>query len=257
MKPCLYILSGLFLLAGCAHSSGPSAANSPWPADAPETHGTISAYIVTGIVQLRAPDGTEHVLKRGDKFEEGNALIAEPGAGALLVFSNGSTLKVTEGTELAVVKFRQTPFDEKNEGTYLRLSKDPSRSNVLLELRKGTLQGEVKELNTGAGSTFFVQTPKGPINLRSGPMSNPASTGGTGAMGWWSTQEVAANDGRFQIMLDQEGGLHFWPHLEGSVSFTLQPMAYAPGPEMSPEESRVEAQALMNLLSEPVVTQVY
>jgi len=164
------------LLAGCA-SQPPGAAYS-YPADAPAAPGKITFYIVTGGVQLRAADGTMHPVKRGEQFAEGNTIIAEKGGNALLVFSNGTTLKVLEGTELAVVKFRQAAFDEKAEGTYLRLSKDPSRSNVLLDLRKGTLQGEVKKLNTEAGSSFVVLTPAGAVDVRNGQPLQATAMGG-------------------------------------------------------------------------------
>ncbi len=180
MKLSPIILMVLLLVAGCASGPAPVAGTTSWPADAPEAHGKISAYIVMGEVQLQTPEGTRHALVRGERFEEGSTLVVSPGGNALLVFSNGTTMKVTEGTELVVVKFRQAPYDEKSEGTFLRLSKDPSRSNVLLELRKGTLQGEVKKLNTEAGSSFMVLTPAGAVEVQSGQPLKATAMDSTG-----------------------------------------------------------------------------
>ena len=89
-----------------------------------------------------------------------------PGGNALLVFSNGTTMKITENTQMAVTQYKQNSYDEKTEGTFLRLNKDPSKSTTQLDLRNGTLQGEVKQINTTAGSKFVVDTPAGSAGIR-------------------------------------------------------------------------------------------
>lgn len=130
----------------------------------------MQALIVAGDVQLVAADGTKSALYRGETFGEGNTVLANAGGNALLVFSNGATLKVKEGTALAVTMFRQAPFNEQEEGAFLRLTKDPSRSNVVLKINGVALQGEVKKLNVAAGSTFEVDTPTRVIHLRPGEL---------------------------------------------------------------------------------------
>ncbi|HVU38549.1 MAG TPA: hypothetical protein VHC95_09450, partial [Opitutales bacterium] len=58
------------------------------------------------------------------------------------------------------------PFDEAKEGTFIRLQRDPSQSITNLDLKNGTLQGEVKALNTAAGSQFTINTPAGSAGIR-------------------------------------------------------------------------------------------
>jgi hypothetical protein len=128
--------------------------------------GKVQAFIVQGDVQLVAKDGTASPLARGQQFEEGSVVKAGPNGMALLVFSNGATMKVLQSCQLSIDKFQQASFDEGAEGTFLRLSKDPSKSTTTLDLRNGTLQGEVKQLNQAAGSTFTVNTPAGSAGIR-------------------------------------------------------------------------------------------
>jgi hypothetical protein len=130
------------------------------------TNGTVQAMIVQGNVDLITKDGTTTALKRGATFEEGSSVRAAKGANALLVLSNGATLKVKENTTLAVTHFQQAPFDKDAEGTYLRLTKDPSHSETTLNLSDGSLQGEVKKLDTTDGSKFTVDTPAGSAGIR-------------------------------------------------------------------------------------------
>jgi hypothetical protein len=138
------------------------------PPDSPENLGLIEPFIVAGDVQLIDQDGKSQPLKRGmPAFPgEGCTISAGPGAQALIVFSNGATIKVLQGCTMKVALFRQAPFDEQAEGTFLRLSKDPSRSNVILDVSTGTFQGEVKKINKAAGSTFVVHTPQGSADIQ-------------------------------------------------------------------------------------------
>jgi len=156
----IYVIALLSLVAspGMLHAQ----------ANAAMSKGKVQAFIVQGDVQLvDASDPTKTTpLKRGQTFEEGNIVKAGPGAQALLVFSNGATMKVLQNCQLAVDQFQQAKFDEAAEGTFLRLSKDPSKSTTSLDLRNGTLQGEVKQLNQAAGSTFTVNTPAGSAGIR-------------------------------------------------------------------------------------------
>jgi len=131
------------------------------------TVGKISAYIVSGDVELtRKGESASHKLVRGEQFEEGSFIRAMPGGNALLVFSNGATMKILENAQMAVTSYKQDSYNEAAEGTFLRLSKDPSKSTTQLDLRNGTLQGEVKQLNTTKGSKFTVDTPAGSAGIR-------------------------------------------------------------------------------------------
>jgi hypothetical protein len=170
-------LAFLFLLGGCAHTT-PGVAVAPPQASQGvlETQGHVEAVIVVGNVQLIGADGAKSALYRGEKFAEGNKIVVNKDSNALLVLSNGATLHITENSELEIVKFLQAPFNEQVNGTFLRLTKDPSQSNVELKLTKGRLQAEVKKLNTEAGSTFDLTTPMGPIHLREGGVFSVTAT---------------------------------------------------------------------------------
>lgn len=191
--PRVILLSGS-LLAGCQNTpvGQASAPAQPVPAApaAPVTqavvamsNGKVQAFIVAGDVQLIASDGTTAPLKRGQTFEEGSSIKAGSDANVLLVFSNGATLKILGETELAIDKFQQAKFDEQNEGTFLRLSRDPSRCIVSLDLRKGTIQGEFKQPNINAGSTFTINSPagsklvQGVFSFTTKPITTPANRG--------------------------------------------------------------------------------
>ena len=136
------------------------------PAAPVSTVGKISAYLVVGDVELTPKGGVPHKLVRGEQFEEGSFLRANWDGSALLVLSNGSVLKITGNTQLMITAYRQDAYDEKIEGTFLRLNRDPSKSRTQLDLRNGTLQGEVKQLNTAKGSRFYVDTPGGTAAVR-------------------------------------------------------------------------------------------
>ncbi len=126
------------------------------------TAGKITAYIVAGDVQITPKGGAQpHTLIRGEVFTEGTFIRTGPSANALLVFSNGATLKLLENTQVVITAYRQEPFDEQRLGTYLRLSQDPSKSTLQLDLRAGIIQGEAKQLNTAAGSMVSIDTPNG------------------------------------------------------------------------------------------------
>jgi hypothetical protein len=131
------------------------------------SNGTVKCVLVVGKVDLiNIKDGTTTALTRGQSFQQGYSVHANKGANALLVMSNGATLKVKEDTTLDVTSFQQAKFDEATEGTYLRLNKDPSQSVTDLKLSDGSLQGEVKKLNTDANSKFTINTPAGSAGIR-------------------------------------------------------------------------------------------
>jgi hypothetical protein len=63
------------------------------------------------------------------------------------------------------IKFDQAAFDQ-SQGQFIRLTADPSKSTTDMDLKLGTLTGEVKKLNLDAGSTFTVDTPAGSAGIR-------------------------------------------------------------------------------------------
>jgi hypothetical protein len=128
--------------------------------------GQVRVFSVAGDVDLIGKDGVIRRLVRGGVFTEGSLVKVGPGGGALLVLSNGTTIRLFPFSELWFTMFRQKPFDEKAAGTYLRLGRDPSKSTTILYLRNGLAQIEVKPLNAARGSSCEVDTPAGDIEAR-------------------------------------------------------------------------------------------
>jgi len=133
---------------------------------ADSTVGKIQALIVSGDVKVKSGTAEAVPLKHNDFVKEGDLIMAGKDGTALLAFSNGATIRVTPNAQMAITKYKQDKYDEDAEGTFLRLSKDPSKSDTELDLRNGTLQGEVKQLNNTAGSKFTVNTPAGSAGIR-------------------------------------------------------------------------------------------
>jgi hypothetical protein len=128
--------------------------------------GQVQAMIVQGDVSLLDSSGKSTPLNRGDTFEDGNTVVCGPTGNTLLVFSNGATMKVTANGQMTVHQFDQAAFQSGDTGTYMRLSKDPSKSTTVLDLDNGTLAGQVKTLDVAAGSSFTIDTPAGSAGIR-------------------------------------------------------------------------------------------
>ena len=169
------------LLPGCTLSDAPhllafkfnqpfAATESSTPAWAFQANadmhaGQVMPLIVVGDVELLASDSSCQRLKTGVSFTEGSTVRTLPGGYALLVFSNGDIMKMSENTEIAVTQFKQAPFDEEAQGAFLRLNKDPSQSFIIIKVQSGTVICEVKKkIYTNESSRFTIQTPIGPIS---------------------------------------------------------------------------------------------
>jgi len=133
--------------------------------------GQVEALAVVGEVELIAQNGTYHRLVRQETFTEGNLVRVGPGGGAMLIFSNGTVVKLLPYCQLDVTLFRQEPFDGKMAGANLGLEREPSSSKTILYLRNEVAQVEVKPLNAAGGSSFEVDTPVGDFDVRAGILS--------------------------------------------------------------------------------------
>jgi len=143
------------------------------------SYGKVQAFIVAGNVSLVAKDGTVSPLKRGETFEEGTVVKVGAKSAVMLVMSNGIKIKALEYAQISIDEFKQAPFDETAEGTFLRLKKDPSKSIVTLDLRNARAQFRAMPLNEAAGSSFHINTPVGSFSAHGGIFSisikrNPA-----------------------------------------------------------------------------------
>ena len=62
-----------------------------------------------------------------------------------LVFSNGSEITLFQNSSLSILDLEQEPYTSKR--VYNELEADPSKSQTLLELDYGQLDGHVKKLS--------------------------------------------------------------------------------------------------------------
>lgn len=125
--------------------------------------GTVKAFTVKGDVTLIGPSGKTQPLQRGMEFTEGSTVKTGENSSALLLFSNGSAVTVSQLSEMKVTDFEQVDFDPQL-GSYLRLTEDPSQSKTKIYLDDGKLAGQVKRLQVG--STYEVNTPTGSAGIR-------------------------------------------------------------------------------------------
>jgi len=161
---CLFSIF-IFGVASAQNIPAPSASIADLPG------GKVQAFIVQGNVSLVDKDGKQSSLKRGQVFGEGVVIKAGRGSSALLVFSNGVVLKILENCQISVDQFKQVLFDEKSEGTYLQLKKDPSKSVVTLDLRNARAEIVAPALDDAAGSSFTINSPAGSFSVHEGIFS--------------------------------------------------------------------------------------
>ena len=106
--------------------------------------------------------GRESVLKAGDILREGDRLNSTEGSKAFLVFSNGSEITLYKNSSLSILSIEQEPYSIKR--VYNELESDPSKSQTLLELDYGQIDGHVKKLTKK--SSFDIKTALGTAAIR-------------------------------------------------------------------------------------------
>jgi hypothetical protein len=108
--------------------------------------GRIIAAKVQGRVQKIAADGTTTPLKNGEQLTQKDTVITEKGASTVLVFGNGSTVRIGAESRLEIETFT---MDNPNQpiADFSALKEEPSRSQTVLNLSYGEMVGEVKKLN--------------------------------------------------------------------------------------------------------------
>ena len=155
-------------LAVAIFSLGANAAQPAPPAATGATTrvaGQIKVANVQGEVSKENPaDKSRVALKNGDVIGQGLAIITGRASSVVLVFANGTTIKLGADTNMSVDEFLIDPLTGPvNVG---ELAAEPTTSTTKLNLAKGELIGDVKHLNRDKGSTFSVQTPIGAAGIR-------------------------------------------------------------------------------------------
>lgn len=124
--------------------------------------GAIKAVRVEGDVQKLLADGTQVVVAEGALITEKDTLVTGAASSVVLVFMNGSTVRVGATTRLSIDEFKMDPFGEDIEPG--KLEKEPSVSRTSLNVSYGEVVGNVKKLSKG--SAYNVHTPVGAAGIR-------------------------------------------------------------------------------------------
>lgn len=129
--------------------------------------GVIKASNVRGDVRkVNLADQSEAPLRNGDTLAQDNAIVTGQGeSSVVLVFANGSTVRVGHGSRLEIKEFLMDPLAE-DIPSVGALSREPTKSRTNLRLEFGEMVGNVKTLNHAEGSTFSVSTPAGAAGIR-------------------------------------------------------------------------------------------
>jgi hypothetical protein len=129
--------------------------------------GAIKAANVNGTVKKINKDKTEVDLKNGDVLIQENVIVTDANASVVLVFANGSTVRVGQNSRLEIQQFLMAPLGPQQLNQNLAAqTKEPTTSNTNLRLEFGEIVGNVKTLDRDNGSTFQVTTPAGAAGIR-------------------------------------------------------------------------------------------
>jgi hypothetical protein len=131
-------------------------------AEAQTKAGQIKAARVENEVFKQLPDGTKTLLKGGELLTENDKVVTGKGASVVLVFMNGSSVKLGSDTQLAIDEFKMDPLEEDLHTAGLKA--EPTVSKTTLNLSYGEMVGDVKKLNTS--STYSIKTPVGAAGIR-------------------------------------------------------------------------------------------
>lgn len=126
--------------------------------------GLIKAVKVQGEVYKLTADGQSVKLTEGAILTQSDTVTTGKGASVVLVFMNGSSIKLAQDSKLAIEEFLMDPLD--TNITVSQLTKEPSVSKTQLNLTYGEMVGEVKHLNRDAGSYYNIKTPVGAAGIR-------------------------------------------------------------------------------------------
>lgn len=130
---------------------------------------TAAGVIKVGKVQGEALRGfadgrPAQQLKPGDVLSETDIVTTGNNSLVVLVFMNGSSVKVGADSRLAIEEFKMDPLGE--DIAVDGLEKEPSKSKTTLDLQFGEMVGDVKKLNYEGGSSFKIKTPVGAAGIR-------------------------------------------------------------------------------------------
>lgn len=124
--------------------------------------GQIKSARVEGQVTKITAANVETPLTNGELLTESDTVITGEKGSVVLVFANGSTVRIAPNSRLRVDKFQMDPLAE---GTDLaKLTEEPSPSQTELNLAFGEIVGNVKKLK--GTSNYSIKTPVGAAGIR-------------------------------------------------------------------------------------------
>lgn len=124
--------------------------------------GAIKAVRVSGDVTRLDSAGAASPVTEGQALIESDTIVTGPNAGVVLVFMNGSSVKLAANSRLAIEEFKMDPLGQ--DIAVAAMKEEPSVSRTRLNLAYGDLVGNVKKLKSA--STFDVKTPVGAAGIR-------------------------------------------------------------------------------------------
>jgi hypothetical protein len=154
------------IFIGCLFAWASAGAQAP-AASSSMVMGVIKASAVRGTVKkVNLTDKSEAPLINGDTLYQHNAIVTGPGdSSVVLVFANGSTVRVGRDSRLEIREFMMDPL-QGDIANVAALTKEPTVSRTNLRLEFGEMVGNVKTLDRAAGSSFSVSTPAGAAGIR-------------------------------------------------------------------------------------------
>ena len=126
--------------------------------------GKIKSARVEGDVQKVLKNGTSAALKNGDELFESETVKTGKGSSIVLVFENGSSVKLGADSSLAIDEFKIDPLSAPVDLSSLKA--EPTVSKTSLNLAYGEMVGDVKKLNIEKGSSYSIKTPVGAAGIR-------------------------------------------------------------------------------------------
>jgi hypothetical protein len=155
-----FVCVALFAIGLSLHAVAQSNAGTTQPTKP----GAIKVGKVSGTVRCLSADAQARELKAGDTVVETDTVTTDKGALVVLVFANGSSVKLGSDTVLKIEEFKMDPLDE--DVVVAKLEREPSTSRTKLLMTRGELVGDVKHLNYDKGSSFNITTPVGAAGIR-------------------------------------------------------------------------------------------
>ena len=114
-------------------------------------------------VKLVDAYGKTTTLKEGEFLRQGVRIITGPDGSAVLIFENGSLVRVNPDTEFSIEKFQQDPF-EADGVDYSTIEGEPSASATRTGVLKGEISFDVAKLKKSSKYEFV--TPVGIAGIR-------------------------------------------------------------------------------------------